>query len=101
MAHAQRSSLYRELIVCCLISFKQVLVISVVTATCKSRDMQAIVFAYDVTRRETFESIQDTWLQEVAEHSNVEGAVKMVVANKVDRLELNTGWFGCGTLAQT
>lgn len=50
--------------------------------------MQAIIFAYDVTRRETFESIQDTWLQEVAEHSNVEGAIKMVVANKVDRFRV-------------
>lgn len=76
------------------------MMVSAVNTRCKSCHMQAIIFAYDVTRRETFESIQDTWLQEVAEHSNVEGAVKMVVANKVDRLDLDTGRFGCGTPAQ-
>jgi Ras-related protein Rab-18 len=47
--------------------------------------LQGIIFGYDVTRRETFESIQTTWLKEVADHSNVEHAVKMIVANKVDR----------------
>eukprot|EP00892_Ulva_mutabilis_P011867 jgi/Ulvmu1/9052/UM005_0145.1 len=49
------------------------------------RGAHAIIFAYDVTRRDTFEAIQETWLQEVAEHSNVKAAIKMVVANKVDR----------------
>jgi Ras-related protein Rab-18 len=47
--------------------------------------VQGIIHAYDVTRRETFESIQETWMKEVAENSNVEHAVKMLVANKVDR----------------
>jgi GTPase SAR1 family protein len=47
--------------------------------------MQAIIYAYDVTRRETFESIQNTWMEEVKQHCNVDGAIKMIVANKVDR----------------
>ena len=47
--------------------------------------LQGIIFAYDVTRRETFEAIQGTWMKEVAEHANIEHAVKMVVANKIDR----------------
>jgi GTPase SAR1 family protein len=47
--------------------------------------MQAIIFAYDVTRRETFESLSNIWLNEVNEFSTVQSAIKMVVANKVDR----------------
>jgi len=38
-----------------------------------------------VTRRETFESIQETWLKEVDANATVEHAVKIVIANKVDR----------------
>lgn len=47
--------------------------------------MQAIIFAYDVTRRETFESLSNIWLNEVDEFSTIQSAIKMVVANKVDR----------------
>jgi GTPase SAR1 family protein len=39
---------------------------------------------YDVTRRETFEDLERIWMKEVDIYSNVEEAVKMVVANKVD-----------------
>ena len=42
--------------------------------------------AYDVTRRETFESIEDIWMGEVEMFSTVEGAIKAVVANKVDQV---------------
>ena len=42
--------------------------------------------AYDVTRRETFESIADIWMREVDMYSTVDNAVKMVVANKVDKV---------------
>ncbi len=42
--------------------------------------------AYDVTRRETFESIEDIWMKEVDMYSTVDDAVKMVVANKVDKV---------------
>jgi GTPase SAR1 family protein len=46
---------------------------------------QGVIYAYDVTRRETFESIQQTWMKEVESSSTIEKAVKMVVATKVDR----------------
>lgn len=45
-----------------------------------------MVAAYDVTRRETFESIEDIWMREVDMYSTVDNAVKMVVANKVDKV---------------
>jgi hypothetical protein len=39
---------------------------------------------YDVTRRETFNSLEEVWLQEFEIYSTVENAIKVVVANKVD-----------------
>eukprot|EP00951_Prasinocladus_malaysianus_P005605 scaffold39562_cov38-Prasinocladus_malaysianus.AAC.2 len=42
------------------------------------------VAAYDVTKRETFESLTDIWMREVQMYSTVEGAIRMVVANKLD-----------------
>jgi hypothetical protein len=39
---------------------------------------------YDVTRAETFTDLESIWMKEVDIYSNVEAAVKMVVANKVD-----------------
>jgi GTPase SAR1 family protein len=47
--------------------------------------MQGIIYAYDVTRRETFDSIQETWMKEVENYSNVDNAIKMIVATKLDR----------------
>lgn len=44
--------------------------------------------AYDVTRRETFESISEIWMKEVEMYATVEGAVKAVIGNKVDQV-----WF--------
>ena len=41
---------------------------------------------YDVTRRETFESLEEIWMREVDLYSTVDQAVKMVVANKVDKV---------------
>lgn len=43
---------------------------------------------YDVTRRETFESLADIWMREVDMYGTVEDSVKMVVANKTDLGEL-------------
>mmetsp|Transcript_34445 Transcript_34445/g.81636 ORF Transcript_34445/g.81636 Transcript_34445/m.81636 type:complete len:173 (+) Transcript_34445:238-756(+) len=48
------------------------------------RGAQGIIFAYDVTRRETFESLTDVWMREVEMYANIDGAIRMVVANKVD-----------------
>lgn len=49
------------------------------------RGAQGIVYAYDVTRRETFESLDEIWMREVDMYSTIEDAVKMVVANKLDK----------------
>jgi Ras-related protein Rab-18 len=48
------------------------------------RGAQGIIYAYDVSRRETFESLSSVWMPEVDLYSTVEDAVKMVVGNKVD-----------------
>ena len=40
----------------------------------------------DVTRRETFESLDDMWMREVDMYSTIEDSVKMVVANKCDKV---------------
>ena len=40
--------------------------------------------AYDVTRRETFDSITDIWMKEVDMYSTVNGAVKAIIGNKLD-----------------
>lgn len=45
-----------------------------------------LLTAYDVTRRETFESLDDIWMKEVEMYSTVEDSVKMVVANKCDKV---------------
>uniref|UniRef100_A0A7S3VUP7 Uncharacterized protein n=1 Tax=Dunaliella tertiolecta TaxID=3047 RepID=A0A7S3VUP7_DUNTE len=48
------------------------------------RGAQAIIFVYDVTRRETFDNIEAIWLKEVDMYATVDDAIKMVVANKTD-----------------
>ena len=60
------------------------------------RGAQGIVFAYDVTRRDTFENVERIWMKEVELYSNVEDAVKMVVANKVDLVGGARGQRGTG-----
>lgn len=53
---------------------------------------------YDVTRSETFESLEHIWINEWEMYSTVEAAVKMVVGNKVDLVratdlcDQETGW---------
>lgn len=49
------------------------------------RGAQGVVMVYDVTRRESFENL-DQWLREVKMYSpnNGEGVVKLLVGNKVD-----------------
>ncbi|KAF8068358.1 YPTV3 [Scenedesmus sp. PABB004] len=48
------------------------------------RGAQGVIFVYDVTRPESFENLERIWMKEVDIYSNIEDAVKMVVANKVD-----------------
>jgi hypothetical protein len=49
------------------------------------------IAVYDVTRRETFEDLDSVWMREVELYSNVEGAMHMVVANKVDLVGVASG----------
>jgi len=51
------------------------------------RGAQGIIFAYDVTRQETFKSLQDLWMHEVEMYSTIPDAIKMVVGNKVDQTQ--------------
>ena len=60
--------------------------------------MQGIIYSYDVTRRETFESIQDTWMGEVEKYSNVDNAIKMIVANKVRLAQPVLGYKRAGNI---
>jgi len=49
------------------------------------RGAQGIIFAYDVTRPETFHSLSELWMHEVDMYATIPDAIKMVVGNKVDR----------------
>lgn len=60
------------------------------------RGAQGIILVYDVTRRETFESLEEVWLREVDMYATVEDAVKMVVANKTDLVGGCWAWMGLG-----
>lgn len=46
-----------------------------------------------MTRRETFESLDDIWMREVDMYSTVEDSVKMVVANKLDKVTPFEYWL--------
>ncbi len=48
------------------------------------RGAHGIVYVFDVTRRETFESLGEIWMNEVSMYSTIADSIKMVVANKTD-----------------
>mmetsp|Transcript_10656 Transcript_10656/g.32624 ORF Transcript_10656/g.32624 Transcript_10656/m.32624 type:complete len:202 (-) Transcript_10656:288-893(-) len=48
------------------------------------RGAHGVIFVYDVTRRETFTSLQEDWLTELENYSTNADLVKMVVGNKID-----------------
>lgn len=50
---------------------------------------------YDVTRADTFENLENIWMKEVDIYSNIEDAVKMVVANKVDLVRTRPNALQC------
>mmetsp|Transcript_6955 Transcript_6955/g.14419 ORF Transcript_6955/g.14419 Transcript_6955/m.14419 type:complete len:210 (+) Transcript_6955:1394-2023(+) len=49
------------------------------------RGAHGVVLVYDVTKRETFESLSCTWLKEVDAYCTRQEVVKMLVGNKVDK----------------
>ncbi|GJN01209.1 hypothetical protein PR202_ga18456 [Eleusine coracana subsp. coracana] len=44
---------------------------------------------YDVTRRETFTNLSDIWAKEIDLYSTNQDCIKMLVGNKVDKMELH------------
>ncbi|XP_021824067.1 alpha carbonic anhydrase 1, chloroplastic-like [Prunus avium] len=51
------------------------------------RNAQGIILVYDVTRRDTFTNLSDVWAKEVELYSTNKDCAKMLVGNKVDRIE--------------
>eukprot|EP00877_Chromochloris_zofingiensis_P014669 jgi/Chrzof1/9456/Cz04g03230.t1 len=50
------------------------------------RGAKGIIFVYDVTRRETLQSLENSWMDELEQYSPHPDVAKMVVANKVDQV---------------
>ncbi|KAF4524590.1 hypothetical protein B566_EDAN008545 [Ephemera danica] len=50
------------------------------------RDAQGAIIVYDVTKRSTFEKLE-TWLQELDSFSTKPDVVKMLVGNKIDKID--------------
>jgi len=48
------------------------------------RGAHGVLFVYDVTRRESFDSLKDEWVVELTRYSTYEDVVKVVVGNKID-----------------
>lgn len=57
---------------------------STTTRAAYYRGAQGIILVYDVSQRETFDSLDEIWLREVEMYATVPDAIKMVVANKTD-----------------
>eukprot|EP00741_Cyanophora_paradoxa_P019544 tig00021127_g18866.t1 len=50
------------------------------------RGAQGIILVYDVSRRHTFENLEN-WLKEIEQYNNIKEVVMLLVANKIDRLD--------------
>ncbi|XP_059307588.1 ras-related protein RABC2a-like [Lycium ferocissimum] len=49
------------------------------------RGAHGIILVYDVTRRETFMNLSETWAKDIKSYSTNPECIKMLVGNKVDR----------------
>lgn len=49
------------------------------------RGAQGIILVYDVTKRESFNALEEVWLKEVESYSTYPDCVMMLVGNKVDQ----------------
>jgi Ras-related protein Rab-18 len=58
------------------------------------------VTVYDVTRRETIESLEEIWLPEVDMYATVDNAIKLVVGNKVDKVRVLRSLFSSQSLCK-
>lgn len=48
------------------------------------RGAHGLVLVFDVTRRDSFRSLDEYWVDEIAKYGTHEEAIKLVVANKID-----------------
>ncbi len=48
------------------------------------RGAQGVILVYDVTRRENFDSLKQTWLKELKVYADMDELVLMIVGNKID-----------------
>lgn len=51
------------------------------------RGAHGVIIVYDVARRETFESVEATWMGELEAYADTSELVVMLVGNKVDKVE--------------
>jgi Ras-related protein Rab-18 len=49
------------------------------------RGAQGVILVYDVANRESFESLRNTWIQELLAYANMDKLILMVVGNKIDK----------------
>lgn len=49
------------------------------------RGAQGVILVYDVANRESFESLRNTWIQELQAYANMDKLILMVVGNKIDK----------------
>ncbi|KAF2306837.1 hypothetical protein GH714_021884 [Hevea brasiliensis] len=50
------------------------------------RGAQGMIMVYDVTRRETFTNLSEIWAKEIDLYSTNQDCIKMLVGNKVDKI---------------
>ncbi|KAL3626917.1 Ras-related protein rabc1 [Castilleja foliolosa] len=55
------------------------------------RGAQGIIMVYDVTRRDTFTNLHDIWAKEIDLYSTNQDCIKMLVCNKVDKIDVDIG----------
>lgn len=52
------------------------------------RGAQGVILVYDVTNRDSFLHVRDTWLRELETYGDLQSLVLMLVGNKVDKVIL-------------
>lgn len=52
------------------------------------RGAQGVILVYDISNRESFENLRNTWIKELAAYASLDRLILMVVGNKIDKDEL-------------
>lgn len=61
------------------------------------RGAQGVILVYDVSSKESFEGLE-VWLNELDTYATKKDLVKMLVGNKIDKVERETEWIKWPTL---